>query len=106
MAKRTIPNLQFNINGEGEPDYSVIAGDEVVRGLIYHQTVTGIRDAIKRKLKHTKIVEINSTGQYLTVEKQDFESALNNSISYYEVLEDYETCSSIMKLKEQLKNKL
>ena len=102
MSKRIIPNLQFNINGEGEPDYSVIAENEIVRDIVYSQTVWGIRDAIKRKLKHAKIVEINSTGQYLTVEKQDFKSALDNSISYYEVLEDYEACAEIVKLKKQL----
>jgi len=102
MSKRIIPNLQFNINGEGEPDYSVIAENEIVRDIVYSQTVWGIRDAIKRKLKHAKIVEINSTGQYLTVEKQDFKSALDNSISYYEVLEDYEACAEIVKLKEKL----
>ncbi len=102
MAKRQIPNLQFNINGEGEPDYSIIAENEVVQDIVYYQTVWGIRDAIKRKSKHAKIVEINSTGQYLTVEKQDFESALNKSISYYEKFEDYETCAEIVKLKNQL----
>jgi hypothetical protein len=102
MNKRIIPNLQFNINGEGEPDYSVIATNEIVRDIVYSQTVWGIRDAIKRKLKHAKIVEINSTGQYLTVEKQDFKSALDKSISYYEIFEDYETCAEIVKLKEKL----
>jgi hypothetical protein len=102
MSKRIIPNLQFNINGEGEPDYSIIATNEVVRDIVYSQTVWGIRDAIKRKLKHAKIVEINSTGQYLTVDKQDFESALDKSISYYEIFEDYETCAEIIKLKNKL----
>jgi hypothetical protein len=102
MAKRQIPNLQFNINGEGEPDYSVIAENEIIRDIVYSQTVLGIREAISRKAKHAKIIEVNSTGQYLTVEKNDFKVALDNSIHYYEVLEDYETCSSIMRLKEQL----
>ncbi len=102
MSKRIIPNLQFNINGDGEPDYSVIGANEVVQDIVYSQTVYGIREAIKRKLKHAKIVEINSTGQYLTVDKQDFESALNKSISYYEKFEDYETCAEIVKLKNQL----
>jgi len=102
MAKRQIPNLQFNINGEGEPDYSIIAENEIVRDLVYSQTVLGIREAINRKTKHAKIVEINSTGQYLTVEKQDFKSALENSIHYYEVLEDYEACAEIVKLKNKL----
>ncbi len=102
MSKRIIPNLQFNINGEGEPDYSVIRENEIIQDIVYSQTVWGIREAIKRKAKHAKIIEINSTGNYLTVDKQDFESALNKSILYYEKFEDYETCAEIVKLKEKL----
>ena len=102
MNKRLIPNLQFNIAGGGEPDYSIIAENPIIRDIVYTQTVWGIRDAIKRKLKHAKIVEINSTGQYLTVEKQDFESTLNNTIAYYELFENYEACAEIVKLKNQL----
>jgi hypothetical protein len=102
MSKRIIPNLQFNINGDGIPDYSAIGANEIVQDIVYSQTVWGIREAIKRKAKHAKIVEINSTGHYLTVDKQDFESALNKSISYYEKFEDYETCAEIVKLKEKL----
>lgn len=102
MAKRQIMNLQFNINGEGEPDYSIIVEDERIRDIVYSQTVLGIREAINRKAKHAKIIEVNSTGQYLTVEKNDFEIALNNSIHHYEVLEDYESCAAIVKLKNKL----
>ena len=97
MSKRVIPNLQFNINGDGEPDYSIIGENEIIQDIVYSQTVTGIREAIKRKAKHAKIIEINSTGNYLTVDKQDFESALNKSISYYEKFEDYETCAEILR---------
>lgn len=102
MSKRIIPNLQFNINGDGEPDYSIIGKNEVVQDIVYSQTVWGIRDAIKRKSKHAKIVEINSTGQYITVEKHDFKSALDKSILYFEKFEDYETCAEIIKLKDKL----
>ena len=102
MSKRIIPNLQFNINGDGEPDYSAIGENEIVQDIVYSQTVYGIREAIKRKAKYAKILEINSTGNYLTVDKQDFKSALDKSISYYEKFEDYETCAEIVKLKNEL----
>ena len=51
MSKRVIPNLQFNINGDGEPDYSIIGENEIIQDIVYSQTVTGIREAIKRKAK-------------------------------------------------------
>ena len=102
MAKRQILNLQFNMIGDGEPDYSFIVKDECIRDIVYNQTVLGIREAINRKSKHAKIVEVNSTGQYLTVKKDDFEIALNNSIHHYEGLENYEECAKIVKLKNKL----
>lgn len=102
MSRRVIPNLQFNINQDGEPDYSIIGENAIVQDIIHSQAVWGIRDAIKCKLKHAKIIEINSTGNYLTVEKHDFRSALDKSILYFEKFEDYETCGEILKLKNKL----
>jgi hypothetical protein len=55
MAKRQIPNLQFNINGAGEPDYSVISQNEAVRYIVYTNTFDGIKEALKKRSKHAKI---------------------------------------------------
>lgn len=102
MAKRQIPNLQFNINGSGEPDYSVISQNEVVRNLVYINTFVGIKEALKKRSKHAKICEINSSGHYLTIEQEDFKTALDNTLSYYEKQEEYETCAEIIELKNKL----
>lgn len=102
MAKRIIPNLQFNIAGNGEPDYSIISQNKVVRDIVYANTFVGIKEAVKKRSKHAKICEINSSGHYLTVEQEDFKTALDNTLSYYEKSEDYETCAEIVKLKNQL----
>lgn len=102
MAKRIIPNLHFNVAEGGEPDYSVISKNEMIRDIIYANTFVGIREAIKKRAKHAKICEINSSGQYLTVEQEDYKAALDNALSYYEVLEEYETCAEIVELKNKL----
>ena len=102
MAKRQIPNLQFNIEGNGEPDYSVISQNTVVRDIVYANTFVSIREAIKKRSKHAKICEINSSGHYLTVEQEDFKTALDNTLQYYEILEEYEMCAEIVELKNQL----
>ena len=102
MAKRQIPNLQFNIAGNGEPDYSVISQNTVVRDIVYANTFVSIREAIKKRSKHAKICEINSSGHYLTVEQEDFKTALDNTLQYYEILEEYEMCAEIVELKNQL----
>ena len=36
MSKRVIPNLQFNINGDGEPDYSIIGENEIIQDILLH----------------------------------------------------------------------
>ena len=102
MAKRQIPNLQFNIASEGEPDYSIIAENPVVRNIVYTNTFISIKEAVKKRSKHAKICEINSSGHYLTVEQEDFKIALDNTLQYYEILEQYEMCAEIIELKNQL----
>ena len=102
MTKRQIPNLQFNINGGGEPDYSIISQNEVVKDLVYTNTFVGIKEALKKRSKHAKICEINSSGHYLTIEQEDFKTALDNTLSYYEKQEEYEMCAKIIELKNKL----
>ena len=102
MAKRIIPNLQFNIAQVGEPDFSVISKNEIVRDLVYSNTFEGIREAIKKRAKNAKVIEINSSGQYITIEQEDFKTALDNTLFYYEQKEDYETCAKIVELKNKL----
>jgi hypothetical protein len=102
MAKRLIPNLQFNVNGGGEPDYSIISQNEAVRYIVYTNTFDGIKEALKKRSKHAKICEINSSGHYLTIEQEDFKTALDNTLSYYEKKEEYETCAKIIELKNKL----
>lgn len=102
MAKRIIPNLQFNIAEGGEPDFSVISKNEIVRELVYTNTFEGIREAVKKRSKNARVIEINSSGQYITIEEEDFKLALDNTLSYYEQREDYETCAEIVELKNKL----
>lgn len=102
MAKRIIPNLQFNIAPGGEPDFSAIAENEVVKHLVYSNTFVGIKEAIKKRAKNAKIIEIDSSGQYITIGKEDFKTALDKTLVYYEQKEDYETCAEIVELKNKL----
>lgn len=102
MSKRIIPNITFHSDGWDEPDYSTLSTDETVRNIIYTNTFIGIKEAIKKRAKNAKIIEVNSSGHYVTVVKEDFKTALDNILSYHENLEDYETCAQIIKLKNQI----
>jgi hypothetical protein len=102
MSRRIIPNLIFKSDGWEEPDYSTLSTDETVRNIIYTNTFIGIKEAIKKRAKNAKIIEVNSSGHYITVVKEDFKTALDNTLIYHEELEDYETCAQIIKLKKQI----
>jgi len=102
MSRRVIPNLKINIIGCGNPDFSNISKDTSFQKILRVNTLNGIREAIKRRSKHAKIIEINSTGDYITIDKEDFSSALDSTLCYFEKIEDYETCDSIMKLKREI----
>jgi hypothetical protein len=102
MSKRIIPNITFHSDGWDEPDYSALSTDETVRNIIYTNTFIGIKEAIKKRAKNAKIIEVNSSGHYITIVKEDFKTALDNTLNYHENLEDYETCAQIIKLKNQI----
>jgi len=59
MSKRIIPNITFHSDGWDEPDYSTLSTDETVRNIIYTNTFIGIKEAIKKRAKNAKIIEVN-----------------------------------------------
>lgn len=103
MSKRIIPNIIFTSENINElPDYSLLSQNKIVKSIVCENTFIGIKEAIKKRSKNAKIIEVNSSGYYITIGKEDYKTALDNVIGYYETLEDYETCAEIMNLKKQL----
>ena len=60
MSKRVIPNLQFNINGEGEPDYSVIGENEIKNQELI---VKNFDEGKEVKITNSKIIEFLQQNQ-------------------------------------------
>jgi hypothetical protein len=100
MAKRIIPNLYIAVQ-EGV-NFEAIQENTQIKTLIYSNIVTGIVDAKKYNRTEATIVELNSTGNYITIGKEDWKQSLMNVQEYFIQSENYEACSEIQKLIESL----
>jgi hypothetical protein len=108
MAKRIILDLQFNVDPElkdEDIDYNILGGNDFIRNLIYQETHKGVKEAIFKKSKHAKIIELNSSGNYCIVDKDDFPSVIETLIKHYESVENYEICSELTQLRSQHESK-
>jgi hypothetical protein len=102
MAKNQIMNLKFNVLGNGIPNYNEIISNPYTKKIILNQTRTSLKNAINKRLKSAKILEINSSGHYMSVDKCDYSKVIDTLIKYYECEENYEECASLLNLKSKI----
>ena len=103
--KRVIPNIKVIIPENVDLsllNLNLISENQNVVDLIIPSAFNGIKEAVSRKWKQAKICEINSTGTYVTVEKDKFSDLLDNILPYYVDREEYEICSEIITLKNKI----
>lgn len=100
MAKRIVPNLYITLQNGVE--FEAIQENIQIQSLIYNSIITGIIDAKRYKRTEATIVELNSTGNYITIDKKDWKQSLINVQQYFIQSENYEKCIEIQKLIESL----
>jgi hypothetical protein len=100
MAKRIIPNLYVTL--ESEEDYNLLSNNEHVIDIILGSGVLGIKDANKLQKKEAIIVELNSSGNYVSLPREKWQQSLEKAQQYYIESEDYEVCADIQKLIESI----
>lgn len=102
MAKRVVPNLYIASNDDEELD--TLQNNPHFKDVIFNCVILGIEDALKNKKKEALLVELNSSGNYVSIPQDKWETSLSNAEKYFIGLEEYETCSDIQKLKESIKS--
>lgn len=102
MAKRVVPNLYIASNDEEELD--TLQSNPYLKDVIFNCIIVGIEDAIKNKKKEALLIELNSSGNYVSLSQDKWEASLNSAEKYFIGLEEYETCIDIQKLKESIKS--
>lgn len=100
MAKRLVPNLYITL--QDGVDFEAIQENDQIKTLLYSSIVTGIIDAKRYNRTEATIVELNSTGNYITISKEDWKQSLMNVQDYFVQSENYEACLEIQKLIESL----
>jgi len=98
--KRIIPNICVHFV-EGS-DLSVLQENEHVKDIVLGSVVIGIIEAVKLRKKDATIVELNSSGNYISIPKENWKQSLEKAQQYYIKLEEYEICADIQKLIESL----
>jgi hypothetical protein len=96
MKRRQVPNLYFTINSsEPEFNFDIIQHDEKIQFLILSNVVFGIEEAIKLKKEEATIVELNSSGNYVSLHKENWKTSLESAERWFLKFEDYESCAKI-----------
>lgn len=98
--KRIIPNLCVHFV-EGT-DLSVIRENEHVQDIVLGSVVLGIKEAVRLQRQEATIVELNSSGNYVSISRENWKQSLETAQQYYVKLEEYEICADIQKLIESL----
>lgn len=102
MAKRVVPNLYIASGDDEELD--TLQSNPYFKDVIFNCVIMGIEDALKNKKKEALLVELNSSGNYVSIPQDKWETSLSSAEEYFIELEEYETCSDIQKLKESIKS--
>ncbi len=69
---------------------------------IYKSLVEGISDAIKDNDSKIELCEVRNSNIYVTVDRRDWKLSLDKALEFYENKEEYEECSKIIDLINQL----
>ena len=65
---------------------------------VYKSLIEGVSEAIENNADKVKLCEIKNTNTYVTVEKKDWKSSLDRALNFYINREEYEKCSKIKEI--------
>ena len=69
---------------------------------VYKSLIEGVSEAIKTNKKEIELCEVKNSNIYITVEKTKWKSSLDSALQFYIDTEEYEECSKIKDLINQL----
>ena len=69
---------------------------------VYKSLIEGVSEAMGSNKKEIKICEVKNSNTYITVEKPEWKESLDSALQFYIDIEEYEQCSKIKDLINQL----
>jgi protein-arginine kinase activator protein McsA len=106
MAKkitRPIPSMVVNVIGNGRPDIKALCSNEVFVKAVFKETVAGIKDAIDNKKKTAILFELDSSENFIEINKNQWIPALQTCLDKLIENEKYEECAQIKELISKIK---
>jgi hypothetical protein len=100
MSKRNIPNLYIVTNNEHELES--VHNNEYIKEIIFGSVILGIKEAIKLNKKEATIVELNSSGNCISIPMDKWKIPLEEAQKHYVAQEAYELCADIQQVIESI----
>jgi hypothetical protein len=101
--ERTIPVLNVYPIDESVTDF--ILESEEVQKFIYEHTPAGISDALSKRKTTAQLFRVNNTEEYVELSKDQWVSAIDSCIKYYEKQEKFEKCANLTTLRSKIKTR-
>jgi hypothetical protein len=100
MMKKKTPNLilsNYSLRGVLDTLFNT-----KVQEILYIETFNSIKKALQEKKRECVVCDIGQLETTITLSKSNWEPALNSILEYYVKIEDYDKCSQINKLIQEL----
>lgn len=93
--------LKLNIMYDDPNDLIALESSDEFLDLIFRGAVAALKQAIRKNKSECVLFEIVNLESKIKVDKTQYEKLLNNCLSYYEKIEDYDTCQELVELKHR-----
>lgn len=70
--------------------------------LVYGRVIVAVEEGLQSKRDIIRLFELSGTGVYITSDKDDWKSGLENAERFFKELEEYEKCAKCVELLKQL----
>lgn len=69
-----------------------------IQAAVMSELIDAVRDGIKRRRRNISLFQINDSNYIVGLDKKQWKPSLESALKYYEIREEYTTCSEIVKL--------
>jgi hypothetical protein len=69
-----------------------------IQAAVMCELVDAVKDGIKRRRRNISLFQINDSNYIVGLDKKQWKPSLESALKYYEIREEYNTCSEIAKL--------
>jgi hypothetical protein len=106
MASKKEAPIRAIFDGVHDLSAEQVIDSQEFKRLLKEKTPKIIEDALKAGSVFATIFEINDSGCYIEIHRNDWVNALESCVAMYVEVEDYDTCGKITTLIQEVKEKI